>query len=205
MQLRLRDSGRGELQAERESLGRQAAASALAAQQLRGALSSRSQELERTVVRDTMAFELWAADALRTKKVLEAVGRKRMEAEEAAAEEADRLRTEVEATRVAGTEARETAEAAVAATMSAEIASFEQAGKVRAASRAIVIKLAFEHSKLHRFWKVWASVASLLLREAGGALLQLELSKQQQRGVHTRLQAELSSEVRHIPFRCHVL
>merc|ERR550514_2599697 len=58
-----------------------------------------------------------------------------------------------------------------------------------------MVRLMVEHSTLHRFWKVWASVASLLLREAGGALLQLELSKQQQRGVHTRLQAELSSEV----------
>jgi hypothetical protein len=61
--------------------------------------------------------------------------------------------------------------------------------------QAIVVRLSVQHSTLHRYWRLWASVASLLLREAGGALLQLELSKQQQRGVHTRLNAELQSEL----------
>ena len=66
---------------------------------------------------------------------------------------------------------------------------------MRAANQAVVVRCAVEHSTIHRYWRVWASVASLLLREAGGSLLQLELSKQQQRSVHTRLQAELAGEV----------
>ena len=45
LQLRLRDSGRAELVQERDSLVRQASASALAAQQLRAKLSDRSLEL----------------------------------------------------------------------------------------------------------------------------------------------------------------
>ena len=195
LQLKLRDSGRSELLAERASLGKQAAASAIAAQQLRAALSARSQELERTIVRDTMAFELQAADALRTKKVLDEVKQRRDEAEAAAAATASSLREEVAKTTAEGISKREKAEAAVAKILGAEVAKAEDRERMRAASQAIVIRLAVQHSVLHRFWKTWASVASLLLREAGGALLQLELSKQQQRGAHTRLQAELSAEV----------
>ena len=195
LQLKLRDSGRSELLAERASLGKQAAASAIAAQQLRAALSARSQELERTIVRDTMAFELQAADALRTKKVLDEVKQRRDEAEAAAAATASSLREEVAKTTAEGISKREKAEAAVAKILGAEVAKAEDRERMRAASQAIVIRLAVQHSVLHRFWKTWASVASLLLREAGGALLQLELSQQQQRGAHTRLQAELSAEV----------
>ena len=91
LQLRLRDSGRAEILQERESLAAQAGASALAAQQLRATLQERSQELERTIVRDTMAFELWAADALRTKAALEAVHRERTDAERRWADESEAL------------------------------------------------------------------------------------------------------------------
>jgi hypothetical protein len=95
LQLKLRDSGRAELLAERQSLSKQAAASALAAQQLRSALSDRSLELERTVVRDSMAFELWAADAARIQAVLQDVQRQRAEAAAAHEVEVDALRDEV--------------------------------------------------------------------------------------------------------------
>ena len=195
LQLRLRDSGRAELQLERDSLGKQAAASALAAQQLRAALSARSLELERTIVRDTMAFELQAADALRTKKVLEEVQRKREQADAAHQAQITALREEMAAHRVAASEQQAQAEHAVGVAMGGEVAQMERELKVRAANQAIVVRCAVEHSTIHRYWRMWASVASLLLREAGGALLQLELSKQQQRGVHTRLQAELAAEV----------
>ena len=79
--------------------------------------------------------------------------------------------------------------------MGGEVGGLEFALKMKAANQAMVVRCAAEHSAIHRCWRVWASVASLLLREAGGALLQLELAKQQQRGVHTRLQAELAAEV----------
>uniref|UniRef100_A0A7S2C5N3 Uncharacterized protein n=1 Tax=Haptolina brevifila TaxID=156173 RepID=A0A7S2C5N3_9EUKA len=87
------------------------------------------------------------------------------------------------------------AEVTVANAFASEVASLEDALRVRAASQMIVIRLAIEHSALHRYWKLWAVVASLLLREAGGALVQLELTKQQHRGAHTRLQAEMGAEL----------
>lgn len=195
LQLRLRDSGRAELSRERESLGRQAATAAYAAQQLRAKLSERSLELERTIVRDTMAFELQAADALRTKQALEAIGKKHSEREAAMNAEVRALRAETEAAKQVAAEQQRQVEDTTARTMGAEVRTLEFGMRVRAANQAIVIRCAIEHSTLHRFWRVWASVASLLLREAGGALLQLELAKQQQRGVHTRLQAELAAEV----------
>ena len=180
LQLELRDSGRARILAERTSLGKQASASACAAQQLRAALSSRSQELERTIVRDAMAFELWAADALRTKKVLEAVQTKRADTDAAAVAEALRLRDEVQLAKEGGKASRTQAECAVAATLGGELAQCEAALRVRAVNQAVVVSLCVQHSTLQRFWRIWAAVASLLLREAGGALLQLELSKQQQ-------------------------
>ena len=194
LQLRLRDSGRAELQQERAGLLRQATASALAAQQLRSALSARSQELERTIVRDTMAFELQAADAARIAHALEHVNRQRDAERAAAAEEAAGLRADLERARREGAAASDCAQLAVGSALAGELAHAEAAARGRAANAIIVVRLGLDHSTLHRYWKVWAVVASLLLREAGAALLQLELSKQQQRGVHTRLQAQLTSE-----------
>lgn len=195
LKMRLRDSGREELLRERTSLSKQASDSALAAQQLRIALSARSQELERIMVRDTMTVEMWAADAMRMKAALEHAGRQRQQTSEAASAQADALKAELQAARTHSDERARAREAAVAASLGAELRGGEAALRVRAANQAIVVRLAVEQSTLHRYWKAWAVVASLLLREAGGALLQLELSKQQQRGVHTRLQAELSAEV----------
>ena len=195
LQLRLRDSGRAELVQERESLVRQVSASALAAQQLRAKLSERSLELERTIVRDTMAFELQAADALRTKQALEEGMKQQAEREAALADEVRALKAQLEAAKHSSAARQAQAEAATAVAMGGEVANMEFALRVRAANQAIVVRCAAQHSAIHRCWRVWASVASLLLREAGGALLQLELAKQQQRGVHTRLQAELAAEV----------
>lgn len=193
-QTRLRDTGRAELLAERTGLARHAASSALAAQQLRASLSSRSQELERTIVRDTMAFELWASDVLRTKSMLEASSAARAEAEATAMADATALREELATAKRDAVASRAHAEAATARVMGSEIASFEMQLRVRAANQIVVVRLARQQSALHRCWTTWASVASLVLREAGGALLQLELAKQQQRGVHTRVQAELAAE-----------
>jgi hypothetical protein len=195
LQLRLRDSGRSALLAERQSLQKQATTSQLQAQQMRSALSERSQELERTVVRDTMAFELWASDALRMKPALEDVHRKSLDQAADHAAEVEKLRAEITDAKADGEARRHEAVTAVASAMGGDVARLESETRVRAANQAIVVRIAVEHSTLHRYWKTWAAVASLLLREAGGALLQLELSKQQQRGVHTRLQAELAAEV----------
>lgn len=195
LQLRLRDSGRTELLQERVRLNEQAVASEMVAQQLRAALGQRSQELERTVVRDTMAFELWAADALRTSQVLREVKRTHAEAEAVSREEIARLGRTLETERAEGAERASSAEAAVASALSGEVVGLEFELRKRGATQAVVVRLAVQHSVLHRYWKSWAVAASLLLREAGGALLQLELSKQQQRGAHTRLQAEVSAEL----------
>ena len=195
LQLKLRDSGRAELLQEQRGLQEQATRSAMAAQHLRASLSVRSQELERTVRRDTMAFELWAADAARVSQVLLETKRKHAASEDAARAELETLRAQATAEQEASLVHLQHAQGTVASVLSSELAAVEFSMRVKGASQAVVVRLAVQQSVLHRYWKTWAVVASLLLREAGGALLQLELTKQQQRGVHTRLQAELASEV----------
>lgn len=132
-----------------------------------------------------MAFELWAADALRMKRALDELHRKRRENDEAAKAEAHRLRGEVAAAKAEDAAGRQQAEAAVASTMGAELAVLESTGRVRAANQMVVVRLAVEHATVHRFWKTWASVASLLLREAGGALLQGALEAAAARRAHS--------------------
>jgi len=195
LQLHLRDSGRGELLRERLALQDQATKSALAGQKLRAALSERSAELDRTVRRETMSLQQQAADAARTAQVLMDV-QSQHEATEA------QLRAELAATTAAlereGADGRDRAaqsEQTVALILTSDVRALELRLRITAASQAVIVRLAAQQVTLHRYWKAWAVVASLLLREAGGALLQIELSKQQQRGVHMRLQQELAAEL----------
>ncbi len=195
LQARLRDTGRAEVLRERELLLKQVSDSAMTAQTLRTTLDARSQELERTLLRDTMAFQLQAADASRTTQLLAQVRQKQADTEAKAAEESNRLHELLDETSRKCEQRSVAAEASVARSMGNEVAELEQKLRMMRMSQAIVVRLGQQQALLHRYWKVWAVAASLLLREAGSALLQLELSKQQQRGAHTRAQADLASEV----------
>ena len=197
LQLRLRDSGRAELLREQSNLHEQSTMSALAAQRLRALLSSRTQDLERTMLRDTMAFDLWAEDAKRVSLVLNNVKAKHAASETDAREEVARLNEALHSERRAGAARSAHAEAVTAAALAEDIGELEFRLRIKAANQIVVVRLALQDGALHRSWKRWAMVASLLLREASSVLLQLELAKQQQRGAHTRLQAELAAELAH--------
>ena len=162
---------------------------------LRHPHSAPSQELERTMLRDTLTFQMWAADSARTKAMIEDVQQRHASAEEAAAAREGRLTQQLELERTQGEASASHALEATAATLAGELSSAEGQLRMRAAQQALVVRLGMQHGAMHRCWKTWAVIASLLLREARSALLQLELSKQQQRGAHTRLQAVQKVEI----------
>ena len=195
LQLRLRDSGREELLHERQALSDRAAKSALEAQELRMALQQRSMELERSVQRETMSLQQQAADAARTSQVLKDIQRQHEQVEGKLQRELATAHADLEQERASSAVRSDRAEGATALVLKSEVGTLEFGLRVRAASQIVVVRLAVQQGVLHRFWKAWAVVASVLLREAGGAMLQLELAKQQQRGVHTRLQQELAAEL----------
>lgn len=195
LQLRLRDSGREELLQERQALSDRAAKSALEAQELRMALQQRSMELERSVQRETMSLQQQAADAARTSQVLKDIQRQHEQVEGKLQRELATAHADLEQERASSAVRSDRAEGATALVLKSEVGTLEFGLRVRAASQIVVVRLAVQQGVLHRFWKAWAVVASVLLREAGGAMLQLELAKQQQRGVHTRLQQELAAEL----------
>ena len=92
--------------------------------------------------------------------------KKQAEREAALADEVRSLKAQLDAAKEAGAVRQAQAERATAEAMGGEVGGLEFALKIKAANQAIVVRCAAEHSAIHRCWRVWASVASLLLREA---------------------------------------
>jgi len=187
LQERLASAGRNEMLDEHSRLLQDATKAGGAVQAMQGALHRRTQDLERTLLRDTMTFQLWSADAQRTSQMLRDIHATHQLELTQLRNQAASDRTRAAAAEVAVVEGARKEHAATAATLAGEVSLLERGGAVAAVRAVLGVRHTYLLLRMSRCWRAWATVASLPVREAHAALAALQLTSSQQHAVQTRL------------------